>query len=203
MITTMICLEWCLSRYPTKIFVTDAIRVRLAPYSIHDHPYLYSRTSIFVFVFEAIRIRIRVRLKIWKQIWFHWYPSVFDPITPLVSTIKPRRASRGRSLSSPHHRIHGDSEREIYKVYRRVRDCHRSYSCAVASQSEVKAREKIRKGLQSVPFCCPGKSDVKVSRIAQRLRFSATVCASPGTGVPVPSSLVSTFPKNLLHLHIV
>ena len=84
MITTMICVEWCLTRYPTKIFVTDAIRVRLAPYSIHDYPYLYSRTSVFVFVFEAIRIRIRIRLKIWKQIWFHWYPSVFDPITPLA-----------------------------------------------------------------------------------------------------------------------
>jgi hypothetical protein len=83
MITTMICVEWCLTRYPTKIFVTDAIRVRLAPYSIHDYPYLYSRISVFVFVFEVIRIRIRIRLKIWKQIWFHWYPSVFDPITPL------------------------------------------------------------------------------------------------------------------------
>jgi hypothetical protein len=47
-----------------KIFVTDAIRVRLAPYSIHDYPYLYSRTFVFVFVLEAIRIRIRIRLKI-------------------------------------------------------------------------------------------------------------------------------------------
>jgi hypothetical protein len=47
-----------------KIFVTDAIHVRLAPYSIHDYPYLYSITSVFVFVFEAIRIRIRIRLKI-------------------------------------------------------------------------------------------------------------------------------------------
>jgi hypothetical protein len=64
MITTMICVEWCLTRYPTKIFVIDAIRVRLAPYSIHDYPYLYSRTSVFVFVFEAIRIQIRIRLKI-------------------------------------------------------------------------------------------------------------------------------------------
>jgi hypothetical protein len=82
----MICVEWCLTRYPTKIFVTDAIRVRLAPYSIHDYPYLYSRTSVFVFVFEAIRIRIRIRLKIWKQIWFHWYPSVFNPIPPLMIT---------------------------------------------------------------------------------------------------------------------
>jgi hypothetical protein len=52
MITTMICVEWCLTRYPTKIFVTDVIRVRLAPYSIHNYPYLYSRTSVFVFVFE-------------------------------------------------------------------------------------------------------------------------------------------------------
>ena len=54
MITTMICVEWCLTRYPTKIFVTDAIRVRLAPYSIHDYPYLYSR-------FENVRICIRIR----------------------------------------------------------------------------------------------------------------------------------------------
>ena len=80
----MICVEWFLTRYPTKIFITDATRVRLAPYSIHDYPYLYSRTSVFVFVFEAIRIRIRIRIKIWKQIWFHWYPSVFDPITSLT-----------------------------------------------------------------------------------------------------------------------
>jgi hypothetical protein len=86
----MICVEWCLTRYPTKIFITDAIRVRLAPYSIHDYPYLYSRTSVFVFVFKVIRIRIRIRLKIWKQIWFHWYPSVFDPITPLVLGISHR-----------------------------------------------------------------------------------------------------------------
>jgi hypothetical protein len=54
MITTMICVEWYLTRYPTKISVTDAIRVRLVPYSTHDYPYLYSRT----FVFEAIYIRI-------------------------------------------------------------------------------------------------------------------------------------------------
>jgi hypothetical protein len=58
MITTMICVEWCLTLYPTKIFVTDAIRVRLVSYSTHDYPYLYSRTSVFVFVFEAIHIRI-------------------------------------------------------------------------------------------------------------------------------------------------
>jgi hypothetical protein len=56
MITTMLCVEWCLIRYPTKIFVTDAIRVRLVPYSTHDYSYLYSRISIFVFVFEAIHI---------------------------------------------------------------------------------------------------------------------------------------------------
>ena len=99
MITTMICVEWCLTRYPTKIFVTDAIRVRLAPYSIHDYPYLYSRTSVFVFVFEAIRIRIRIRIKIWKQIWFHWYPSVFDPITPLLEKSKPRLGPSSSSES--------------------------------------------------------------------------------------------------------
>jgi hypothetical protein len=51
--------------------------------------YPCSTSSVFdprlsIFVFEAIRIRIRIRIKIWKQIWFHWYPSVFDPITPLV-----------------------------------------------------------------------------------------------------------------------
>jgi hypothetical protein len=32
MIITMICLELCLTRYPIKIFITDAIRVRLVPY---------------------------------------------------------------------------------------------------------------------------------------------------------------------------
>jgi hypothetical protein len=47
-----------------KIFVTDAICVRLVPYSTHDYPYLYSRTSVFVFVSEAIRICIRIRIKI-------------------------------------------------------------------------------------------------------------------------------------------
>jgi hypothetical protein len=66
MITIVICVEWCLTRYPTKIFVTDAIRVRLVLYSTHDYPYLYSRTSIFVF--EAIHIQIRIRIKIYKQI---------------------------------------------------------------------------------------------------------------------------------------
>jgi hypothetical protein len=86
MITTMICVEWCLTRYPTKIFVTDAVRVQLVPYSTHDYPYLYSRifVFVFVFVFKAIRIRIRIRIKIWKQIWFLWYPSVFDSFTLLI-----------------------------------------------------------------------------------------------------------------------
>jgi hypothetical protein len=64
MMTTMICVEWCLTRYPTKIFVIDDIHVRLVPYSTHDYQYLYSRTSVFVFIFEAIRIRIRIRIKI-------------------------------------------------------------------------------------------------------------------------------------------
>jgi hypothetical protein len=63
MITTTIHVEWCLTRYSIKIFVTDAIRVRLVPYSTHDYLYLYSRTFVFVFVFEAIRIRIRIRVK--------------------------------------------------------------------------------------------------------------------------------------------
>ena len=71
-----------------KKFVTDNIRVRLVPYSTHTYPYLYPRTSVFVFVSEGIRIRIRIWIKIWKQIWFLWYPSVFDPITPLVNHSK-------------------------------------------------------------------------------------------------------------------
>jgi hypothetical protein len=52
MITTMICVEWCLTRYPTKIFVTDAIHVRLALHRsttiricIREHPYLYSYSN--------------------------------------------------------------------------------------------------------------------------------------------------------------
>jgi hypothetical protein len=47
-----------------KKFITDNIRVRLAPYSTHTYSYLYPRTSVFVFVSEAIRIRIRIRIKI-------------------------------------------------------------------------------------------------------------------------------------------
>jgi hypothetical protein len=66
-----------------KKFVTDNIRIRLVPYSTHTYSYLYPRTSVFVFVSEDIRIRIRIRIKIWKQIWFQWYPSVFDPVTSL------------------------------------------------------------------------------------------------------------------------
>jgi pseudouridine-5'-phosphate glycosidase len=58
MITTMICVEWYLTRYPTKISITDAIRVRLVPYSTHDYPYFYSRTSVF----KAIRIRVRIKI---------------------------------------------------------------------------------------------------------------------------------------------
>jgi hypothetical protein len=53
MIITMIYVEWCLTRYLTKIFVTDAIRVRLTPYPIHDYPYLYSKISVFVFVLNS------------------------------------------------------------------------------------------------------------------------------------------------------
>jgi hypothetical protein len=68
-----------------KKIVTDNICVRLVPYSTHSYPYLYPRTSVFVFISEAIRIRIRIRIKIWKQIWFQWYPSIFDPITSLIS----------------------------------------------------------------------------------------------------------------------
>jgi hypothetical protein len=75
--------EWCLTRYQTKIFVIDAIRVRLFRYSTHDYLYLYSRKFVFVFVFEAICIRIWIWIKIYKQMWFHWYPSLFDPNTPL------------------------------------------------------------------------------------------------------------------------
>jgi hypothetical protein len=71
-----------------KKFITDNIRVRLVPYSTQTYSYLYPRTSVFVFVSEAIRIRIRIRIKIWKQIWFQWYPSVFDPITSLIIRIR-------------------------------------------------------------------------------------------------------------------
>jgi hypothetical protein len=57
--TTMMCVEWSFTRYPTKKSITDAIRVRLISYSTQD-----IFTSIFVFVSEAIRIRIRIRIKI-------------------------------------------------------------------------------------------------------------------------------------------
>jgi hypothetical protein len=53
MITTMICVEWFHIRYPIKIFVTDVIRVRLAPHSIHDYPYLYSYSKLSVFESES------------------------------------------------------------------------------------------------------------------------------------------------------
>jgi hypothetical protein len=53
-------------QYPTKIFVSDAICVRLVPDSAHDYSYLYPRTSIFVSVFEVIRIQIQIRIKIRK-----------------------------------------------------------------------------------------------------------------------------------------
>jgi hypothetical protein len=52
MITTIICVEWCLTRYPIKIFVSDTIRVRLVLYLTHDYPYLYSYSKLFVFEFE-------------------------------------------------------------------------------------------------------------------------------------------------------
>jgi hypothetical protein len=108
MITIMICVEWCFTRYPTKIFVTDVIYVRLAPYSIHNYPYLYSRTSVFVFVFKDIRIRIRIRIKIWKQIWFHWYPPVFDPIAPLCTSKRATESLKKQTSIaevSPHSRV--------------------------------------------------------------------------------------------------
>jgi hypothetical protein len=50
MITTMIRVEWCLTRYPTKISVTDAIRVRLVPFD----------PRLSAFVFENICICIRI-----------------------------------------------------------------------------------------------------------------------------------------------
>jgi hypothetical protein len=43
-----------------KQFVTDAIRVRLVPYSVCGYLYLHPWTSIFVFVSEAIFIQIRI-----------------------------------------------------------------------------------------------------------------------------------------------
>jgi hypothetical protein len=57
---TMICVEWYLTRYPTKIFVVDTIRVQLDPNSTYDYPYLYPRASVIVFIFEAICIRVRI-----------------------------------------------------------------------------------------------------------------------------------------------
>jgi hypothetical protein len=62
--TTMICVEWFLTRYPRKKIVTEPIRVRLVPYSTHDYPYLYLETSVFVFVSEAIRINLNKNMKI-------------------------------------------------------------------------------------------------------------------------------------------
>jgi hypothetical protein len=47
-----------------KKIVIEAIRVRLVPYSTHNHPYVYLETSIFVLIFEAIRIQIRTRIEI-------------------------------------------------------------------------------------------------------------------------------------------
>jgi hypothetical protein len=51
MITTMICVEWCLTRYPTKKFVADDP----CPTSSLFDP------RLSVFVFENIRICIRIR----------------------------------------------------------------------------------------------------------------------------------------------
>ena len=33
---------------------------------------------------DIIRIRIRIGPKIWKQIWYPWYPSVSDPFSSLL-----------------------------------------------------------------------------------------------------------------------
>jgi hypothetical protein len=83
-------------------------------YTISDKNIRYRRypcpiSSVFdprlsVFVFENIRICIRIRSYPYSnsnpQIWFHWYPSVFDPITPLVLPLRYKRAGapplRGR-----------------------------------------------------------------------------------------------------------
>ena len=46
---------------------------------------------------DIIRIRIRIRPKIWKQIWYQWYPSVSDPFSslggwlPCISDWSPSR----------------------------------------------------------------------------------------------------------------
>jgi hypothetical protein len=99
-----------------KKFVTDNIRVRLVPYSAHSYPYLFPRTSVFVFVSEAIRIRIRIRIKIWKQIWFQWYLSVFDPITSLATKAYNSSEERWGSVNSGN-RVE-DSKLTALKAYR-------------------------------------------------------------------------------------
>jgi hypothetical protein len=62
-----------------------------------------------IFVFENICICIRIRSypylnsnpnKKWKQICFHWYSFVFDPITLLPSHFPGCRASWAYSLSA-------------------------------------------------------------------------------------------------------
>jgi hypothetical protein len=51
MITTnVIYVKWCLTRYPIKNSVTDAIHARVVSYSTHDYPYLHPKISIFLFV---------------------------------------------------------------------------------------------------------------------------------------------------------
>jgi hypothetical protein len=56
--TTVVCVEWCHTQYPTKKFVADAIHVRLVPYSTHDYPYLHPK---------SIRICIRFQIKKYKN----------------------------------------------------------------------------------------------------------------------------------------
>jgi hypothetical protein len=58
--TTVICVEWCLTRYPIKKSVIDGIHIRLVLYSTHDymylhqkHLYLYSYLKLFVFKSES------------------------------------------------------------------------------------------------------------------------------------------------------
>jgi hypothetical protein len=84
------CAEWYISitRYPIKIYVIDATRVRLVQYSIHVYPYLHPKISVFVFESEAIHLRIQIRTKIWKHIWFQWYPFISHPITSLVVALR-------------------------------------------------------------------------------------------------------------------
>jgi hypothetical protein len=62
-IINVICVGWCITRADKKI-VTDAIRVRLGPYSTCGYPYLHPRIFVFIFLSEAIRIRIRIQIKI-------------------------------------------------------------------------------------------------------------------------------------------